>query len=183
MSRGLTLEQMAFLVSKGVTAEEMLSFAQMGHAQSKAAARTARWRAKKAGTVTESVTCDVTGDASPPPNDIYSNPPFSSDEENIGPKTRKGAIAKPEDVSEQVWTDYLAQRKAKKSPVSETVVAGIRREAEKAGWSLDAALAECVTRGWQGFKADWVKDAAKPQAPPGANPLLKSLMAKQAPPT
>jgi hypothetical protein len=77
MSRGLTLEQMEFLVSKGISAEEMVAFAKMGSAKSKGAERTARWRAKKAGNVTNSVTRDVTCDASPPPNDIYSNPPDS----------------------------------------------------------------------------------------------------------
>lgn len=48
-------------------------------------------------------------------------------------------------------------------------MAGIRREAENAGWPLDAALAECVSRGWQGFKADWVRDAKPPQIPTEAN--------------
>jgi hypothetical protein len=84
MSRGLTLEQIEFLVSKGVSAEEMLAFAQMGAAKSKGAERTARWRAKKNGTVTESVTRDVTSDASPPPTDIYSNP-LTPSEANASP--------------------------------------------------------------------------------------------------
>jgi len=26
----------------------------------------------------------------------------------------------------------------------------------KAGWTLEKALEECVVRGWQAFKADWV---------------------------
>lgn len=66
------------------------------------------------------------------------------------------ASACPDDVSGDVWSDFLALRRAKKAPLTETALAGIRREADKAGWSLEAALSECVVRGWQGFKADWV---------------------------
>jgi hypothetical protein len=28
-------------------------------------------------------------------------------------------------------------------------------------WKLDRALTECVTRGWQSFKADWVREEQK----------------------
>ena len=48
------------------------------------------------------------------------------------------------------------QRKKSKAVVTETVIKGIRREADKAGWSLEQALSEVVARGWRGFKADWV---------------------------
>ena len=37
-----------------------------------------------------------------------------------------------------------------------TALAGIKREADKANWSLDRAITECVERGWTGFKAEWV---------------------------
>lgn len=68
-----------------------------------------------------------------------------------------GEILKPAAVSEEVWQDFLAHRKAKKSKVTNTAVEGIRREAHKAGWTLEAALQEICSRGWQGFKAEWVK--------------------------
>jgi hypothetical protein len=32
-----------------------------------------------------------------------------------------------------------------------------------AGWTLENALAECCTRGWTGFKAEWVNKATKQQ--------------------
>jgi uncharacterized protein YdaU (DUF1376 family) len=64
----------------------------------------------------------------------------------------------PIGVSESVWQDFVKHRKAKKAQVTQTVIDGIQREAIKAGWSLESALAECVIRGWQSFKADWVKD-------------------------
>lgn len=62
----------------------------------------------------------------------------------------------PSDVPENLWKDYLAVRKAKKAPMTEVALDGIKAEAEKAGWTLEAAIKECVVRGWQGFKADWV---------------------------
>lgn len=73
-------------------------------------------------------------------------------------KTRNAPLKKPDDVqSEQVWEDFLQIRKAKHAPLTETALAGIRREAEKAGISLEAALQTCCERGWQGFKADWYR--------------------------
>jgi len=67
-------------------------------------------------------------------------------------------LAKPDGVSDRVWQDFLAHRKAKKAPVTETAIAGIQREAVKAGWTMEGALTEIVSRGWQGFKADWVAE-------------------------
>lgn len=72
-------------------------------------------------------------------------------------KKRATSVKKPDDVNEQVWNDFLQIRKAKHAPLTETALAGIRREAEKAGISLEAALETCCERGWQGFKADWYR--------------------------
>lgn len=70
--------------------------------------------------------------------------------------------ARPDDVSEQVWNDFVQQRKQLKAAVTPTALEGIKREAAKAGWSLEQALTECTVRGWRGFKADWV-NKGKPQ--------------------
>lgn len=75
---------------------------------------------------------------------------------------RTSAPTCPHDVSEQVWNDYLAVRKAKRSPLTETALKTIEKEASKAGWSVEKALSECAARGWIGFKAEWV-DKAKTQ--------------------
>ena len=66
------------------------------------------------------------------------------------------AAAAPPDVSQQVWDDWVALRRAKRAAVTPTAVAGIRRQAEIAGMTLEAALALCCERGWAGFKAEWV---------------------------
>lgn len=73
-------------------------------------------------------------------------------------KKKATGVACPDFVDAQVWADFLSIRKAKKAPLTQTALKGIEREAKKAGWSLEKAISECVTRGWQSFKADWVKE-------------------------
>ena len=74
------------------------------------------------------------------------------------PRTKRATqIEKPSGVSEQVWDDFLALRKAKRAPLSATALATIVKEAEKAAMHIEEALTECVTRGWQSFKAEWIK--------------------------
>ena len=80
-------------------------------------------------------------------------------------ETEKKTLSRPGDVSEQVWNDFLQQRKQVKAPVTETALAGIQREAAKAGWSLEQALTECTVRGWRGFKADWVNKPGQSKQP------------------
>lgn len=70
------------------------------------------------------------------------------------------ALSRPENVSEQVWSDFLSQRKQLKADLTVTALEGIKREADKIGWSLEQALVECTVRGWRGFKAEWIN---KPQ--------------------
>lgn len=59
-------------------------------------------------------------------------------------------------VSEHVANDWLAMRKSKRAPISETVINGLIREAEKANLTLDNVLQICVERNWQGFQAAWL---------------------------
>lgn len=68
---------------------------------------------------------------------------------------RKRWVSKPDKISDQLWSDWKAHRK---TIFTETALRGIEREAGKAGWSLDAAIRETIERGWQGFKAEWVKE-------------------------
>lgn len=86
-------------------------------------------------------------------------------EEQVNKETRepkgsqRACAQKPDEVSDQVWRDFITMRRAKRAPLTETALKAITREAAKARWPLDSALRECVTRGWQGFKADWVTGA------------------------
>lgn len=85
-------------------------------------------------------------------------------EEKRSPRSRPAV--RPEDVPESVWTDFQALRKTKRAPLTTTALEGIAREAAKASMSLADVLALCCTRGWQGFKADWVANAKPTVAMP-----------------
>lgn len=67
------------------------------------------------------------------------------------------AVAKPDDVDAQTWADWLSLRKAKRAPVTETVVKGARDESVKAGMTLDAFLQVWCRRGSQGLEAGWLR--------------------------
>jgi uncharacterized protein YdaU (DUF1376 family) len=76
-------------------------------------------------------------------------------------KKSSASSLKPEDVSDVVWSDFLALRKANKSPLTETAIKGIKREAVNAGMTLEKVLQLCCARGWRGFKAEWVTEEVK----------------------
>ena len=65
---------------------------------------------------------------------------------------------RPSDVNVNVWQDFVKHRKAKKAPITETALKNIVSEANKANWKLDDALTEICSRGWTGYKAEWVKN-------------------------
>ena len=77
-------------------------------------------------------------------------------------KERATSVAPPEGVSDSVWQEFKTLRKAKKAPITQRAIDAITNEANKAGWTLEKALEECVVRGWQAFKADWVATKANP---------------------
>lgn len=70
----------------------------------------------------------------------------------------------PDDVNEQTWQDFLTLRKSKRAPVTETVMAAMQREADKAGVTLEIALQTCCETGWQGFNAGWYANRTAAQS-------------------
>jgi hypothetical protein len=86
--------------------------------------------------------------------------PNSSSTRSESVPTLKRTAVRPDGVSDRVWSDFVAHRKAKRASVTATAIESIEREAKLAGWTLEQALVEVVSRGWQGFKADWVKGKA-----------------------
>lgn len=101
-------------------------------------------------------------------------------------------VACPPDVGLQEWQDWLSLRKAKKAPVTETVVKSARSEAEKAGISFNSFLTIWCARGSQGLQAEWLKtnerqtfaqqaaDVARTTVPPrhsGPDPVLVKIEA------
>jgi len=66
------------------------------------------------------------------------------------------AVQMPEDVSSEVWDSFVKHRKTKKAPITDLVMAAIRKEAITAGWTVEQAIHEIVVRNWSTFKSDWV---------------------------
>lgn len=83
------------------------------------------------------------------------------------PDPPKGATVKrPDDVDAQTWADFLAHRRAKKAPVTETVLKRAGAEAQKAGMPLAQFLAVWCARGSQGLEAAWLTpEERRPRAP------------------
>jgi len=85
------------------------------------------------------------------------------------PKSSAARVPKcPDGVDAQVWADWLALRKSKRAPVTETVLRGAMSEAQKAGMSLDEFLRVWCSRGSQGLQAAWLQRDEKvaARAPP-----------------
>ena len=73
-------------------------------------------------------------------------------------KEKETKTKAPEGVSPEVWDSFVKQRKASRAVITQSVIRSIQKEADKAGWTLEQALAECAARGWRGFKASWVQE-------------------------
>ena len=58
-------------------------------------------------------------------------------------------------VDEQHAKDWLAVRKTKRAPLTPTALAGVQREADKAGITLAQAIERAANNNWAGFKASW----------------------------
>ena len=84
----------------------------------------------------------------------------------------KEGVATPDGVSDSVFQDFKKLRTAKKSPLTQTALDGIAREAKKAGLSLGEVLAMCCERGWVGFKAEWTQEKRSAYLPPQPNETI-----------
>lgn len=94
---------------------------------------------------------------------------------NHKPETKEKKSAPPAgdavlfpNVDPQVISDFKALRKQKKAAITQTAMDEIVVQAEKAGMTLEAALRVCCSRGWAGFKAEWVLRDAGPAQRQGA---------------
>lgn len=102
----------------------------------------------------------ITGDAPAP------TPPAPPRADPEPPKAF--AAARPADVDAQTWGDFLALRRAKKAPVTETVLKRASAEAQKAGMPLAQFLAVWCARGSQGLEAAWLTPEERSLRPPAA---------------
>ena len=78
---------------------------------------------------------------------------------------RAKALVRPDDVEEQVWSDWVQLRKAKKAPVTETVLKTARKEAALAVMTLTAFLEIWCARGSVGLEAAWLRKTDGKNAP------------------
>lgn len=68
-------------------------------------------------------------------------------------------------VQETLIAEWKLVRKAKRAgPITDTVIKSMLREAAKAGITLSDAVQICVERGWQGFRAEYIKSSGKANA-------------------
>lgn len=182
MTDGLTIEEMEFLEAKGLSLADIIAFAKIARQpkpRSANAERQARWRSKKRGEPQQdNITNNVTRNALPPPIEDHT-PPVSPIGENRAKRKISVPAAKPADVSDRTWSDWLDHRKRKGGTCTQTALDGIRAEAERAGWTLEAALSKAMQRNWQGFEAAWVA-GQKAAVPDAADPLVASVLARKA---
>jgi hypothetical protein len=61
-------------------------------------------------------------------------------------------------VNPQIVADFGVIRKAKRMPLTQTAVVALKREATKAGLTLEQALTVCCENTWAGFKASWLTE-------------------------
>jgi uncharacterized protein YdaU (DUF1376 family) len=96
-----------------------------------------------------------------------------------GQKEKTTPKAAPDGVSDSVWRDFCAVRNKLRAAVTETAIKGIAREAEKAGFTLEAALQMCCERGWRGFRAEWVESLPQSSADVAAE-AIRLMEAREA---
>jgi hypothetical protein len=103
------------------------------------------------------------------PNENPDETDKSREEKNRGEGKKRGAaapsLAKPEEVEQQTWDDWLAMRKRLKADVTATVLKEAHRESEKAGMPLQRFLEIWCLRGSRGLEAAWLRaDERRPSA-------------------
>jgi hypothetical protein len=96
------------------------------------------------------------------------------DKEEDKKNKKATGVATPDGVSDSLWQDFKKLRTAKKSPITQTAISGISREAAKAGLSLPTVLEMCCERGWVGFKAEWTQEKRPAFLPPQPNETVPS---------
>ena len=110
-------------------------------------ADTLRAREEKRREEEKTMVAPASADPTPPPT-----PPLKA----------KDLIA--EGVEAQTAADWLALRKAKRLPLTQTAWVDTKAEGTKAGLTAPQTVAKAVANNWAGFKAAWLaRDAAKAQ--------------------
>jgi uncharacterized protein YdaU (DUF1376 family) len=98
-----------------------------------------------------------------------------SQSQTHSPSLRSGEVgAEFLGVPAKLLADWLPVRKAKKvGPLTETAADMLRREAGKAGLTVEQAIEACCLYGWGGFNAKWYAERQATNA--GAAPAAQSF--------
>lgn len=76
----------------------------------------------------------------------------------------KAEVERPDDVCQQTWEDWKIARKAKRAgPITESAMSLIRSESNRAGKTLEEAIAMAAGSGWITFKAEYVSGGQSPK--------------------
>ena len=120
---------------------------------------------------TKVVACHDQGSALSSPRSPDSLIPDSliPDSGDVDTPRKRGHAPVIDGISETLLQDFLEVRKAKRAgKLTPTAIAGIKREAEKAGLTLEQAITVCCECGWQGFNAGWYAERARNSEKPNA---------------
>ena len=82
----------------------------------------------------------------------------NNESNNIKEKFSFAGALKKLGANEQLISDWLQVRKAKKAGNTKTALNGFMKQVEKSGLPLNTVLEICVIRSWQGFNVDWLKN-------------------------
>jgi len=111
---------------------------------------------------TQSVSSGLPNKSEANPTETLTNKPINQ------PISKTSSLITPDDVSQDVWVEWVAHRKRKRGAVTPRVIADFRREASKLGMTLEGAIVYSMEKDWRGFEAEWVK--VSQGAPPGRAP-------------
>lgn len=95
------------------------------------------------------------GEANATPIATINHKPLTTNQEPKKKRAAFAAVSVPQDVDPKVWEDWLAIRKAKSLPLTETAWQEMEAERVKAGLTAEQMIRECCLRGWGAFKASW----------------------------
>lgn len=193
----MNVDTLRLLVSKGLSAEDILEIAETMDApkgRTAAAERQARYRARlAAGDVTSDVTRDGNERDAPalslPPNDNNSNPPTHTHPDGDIPRARKAdPFPCPDWAEPAVWSDWMDVRKAKKARNTATAhkqfLTDIARFSDDE-WPPGRLLEHAVARSWAGIydpreKARHDRQSASHDEP--RNPYVRAALGESARP-
>lgn len=123
---------------------------------------TGRETGAKTGTGTKNGTSTKNG-TGPVPKTVLPPVPKTGHKPKREPnKNLKGEmLATFPELEPVVAEEFIGYRKSIKAPLTLTAWARMSSEIRKTGMSAGDVLAEVMSRGWRGFRADWMESVAK----------------------